>query len=304
MAGNGFSIMGSSLKLVQAYTPTRENGSVPPGTAVGSAWFNHSDSTATGVRAIYGVDGGSQHADTVSVFRAEIETGNLMGKVVGIVSGNTIKLDQEVHKDAVKPGDIIALSNVSSLDPSQSTAVILEVDSSYPTGPYTDPKLDEFPINLNGRFTHSSLSFSFPFAGSYMYNLRDITFVTYYIDEAQNTLMADYHDKTRNGYDDLTRNSFVVANNIEDLQLFYYYGVDTVDITQVNTAPDISSGKLDAESVKAVAMGMTARSPYGDGPYNQARPALFNRAAGTARDNRMRSTLVQTIQLRNFQPES
>jgi hypothetical protein len=71
-------------------------------------------------------------------------------------------------------------------------------------------------------------------------------------------------------------------------------------MTSVTNSPDLTSVKLNDKRVKAVAIGMTSISPYGDGPYNKFRPALFNRLAGTVRDNRIRSTLVQTVYLRNF----
>ena len=112
--------------------------------------------------------------------------------------------------------------------------------------------------------------------------------------------MADFHDTARTAYDDLSRNSFVIAYNIEDLQIYYYFDTEDVDMTKIATAPLISSDRLDEERVKAVAVGITAGSPYGDGPRDKFRPALFNRLAGTRRDDRIRSTLVQTVPLRNF----
>jgi hypothetical protein len=291
MAGNGFSVLSTDLKLIETFVPTMETSTAgigPTNTLLGDAWFVHSDSPGVvGTRAIFGVDGGSEHSDSITIFRAEIESGNKLGNVVGITGDSRIRLDEPAPTESIQVGDIIVLGN-------GSRAVIFEVDSSF------TPGSEEIPIKKLGRFTPNNLSFSFPFAGSYLFNFRDVTFVTYYIDEGKNQLMADYHDKGKTGYDDLSRQSFVVAYNVEDLQVYYFYGADTVDLSVINTNPDISSTKLNNENIKAVVIGMTSRSPYGDGTYNKVRPALFNRASGSNKDDHFRTMLTQTIYLRNY----
>jgi Tfp pilus assembly protein PilW len=299
MAGNGMSIVGNS-KLIQIYSPTREllTGSTPPtSTYTTPAWFVHPYTGApTGVRAIYGVDGGAANSDSLTVFRAEIESGTQLAKVVS-QSGNSLTIDEVAPDGSILRGDIIAVSNSSG-------AIVLEVDDSY------DPTSTTIPIKASGRYTPPSLSSVFAFEGAYLYNFRDVTFVTYYVDQDTNSLMADYHDNSRTAFDDTARKSFVVANNIEDLQVYFFSildgvvsGVDVgVDMTKISLTRPISIANLDKdvpEPIKAVAIGMTSISPYGDGPYNRFRPSLFNRKAGTTRDNRIRSTLVQTINLRN-----
>jgi hypothetical protein len=144
-----------------------------------------------------------------------------------------------------------------------------------------------------------------------VYNFRDAAIITYYVDTARNSLMAAYHDIDRDkdetadqaaSFDDYGRLSQIVAENIEDLQVFYFFSGDTDnrDLTRAWTGPpEMNSGKLDDERVMAVSIGLTSRSPYGEGPIIRSRPALFNRVAGTAKDNLTRSTLIETIALRN-----
>jgi hypothetical protein len=301
MAGNGYAIMGPKLKLIQAYTPTAERLSTrPPPTSTKTAattWFAHADAVTgpPGDRAIFGVDGGQDHADSVTVMRAEIETGNLLGKVTAH-SPTSVTLDEAPDENAVKPGDIVVLAGTLS---GADTGVLLEVADDYAL---KDP---EIKIKQNvGRFSPENLTkvsdLGFAIDGAYLFNFRDVIFVTYYLDENEMRLMADYHDRARVAYDDDARKSFAVAGNIEDLQVYYFYETEPVDMTQVGNTPTLSSTVLDKERVKAVAIGITSRSPYGDGPHNKVRPALFNRRAGTARDNHLRSTLVQTVHLRNF----
>jgi type II secretory pathway pseudopilin PulG len=300
MAGNGMSILGSSANLMQIYSPTREiltNASPPTSTSVAPNWFSYPDSSGeTGAWGIYGYDGGDNDPDTLTIFRAEVETGNFLGKVES-VSGNRLTLVESPPTDAVDPGDIVALANGDN-------SVLLEIDASF------SPGSREIPIKLGGRFTPTSLGFSFPFAGSYFYNFRDVTFVTYYIDQANNQLMADYHDNGRSGFDDPTRESFIVAYNIEDLEVFYFFDTDSVDMDQVVNKSDMKFSILKGDPsnnpkpVKAVAIGLISRAPYGEGPHTRFRPALFNRKADPSPatdDNRPRSVLVQTVFLRNFQ---
>ncbi|MDR2354529.1 MAG: PilW family protein [Deltaproteobacteria bacterium] len=304
MAGNGLGLMGADIKLIQAFTPTREipkSSTPPPTEIVASAnWFRHSDSISSGqagVRAIYGVDGGANSPDTLTVFRAEVETGNSLSTISGI-SGNMLMLDTPIPEDAIHSGDIIAVGEGSN-------GIIFETGDISFTGGNTT----RLPIKPNGRFTAasplSSSSLPFDLTGSFVYNFRDIVFVTYYVDTTNNYLMADYHDISRSNYDDATHKTSIVANNIEDLQLFYYLTTDTVDIKKAwpsssYTPPSISSSVLNDKRVKAVSLGLVAKAPYGVGPTTNRRPALFNRTIGTSQDNFIRNTLVETIYLRNY----
>jgi hypothetical protein len=292
MAGNGFSVLNTGNKRIDVFSPTRETltGISPPtATNVTPALFSHADAEPgkTGARGIFGVDGGDNDPDSLTIFRAELETGSYLGHLDGDPSGNVVTIDKDVDPKALLPGDIIALSN-------GERAMVLEVDPSYTPGER------DIPIKTGGRFTPVTLPTDFPYNGASLYNFRDIVFVTYYVDQGSNTLMADYHDNSRTLYDDAARKSVVVSGNIEDLEVYYFFSNNSIDMTTVSSDPAISSAHLDGEDVNAVAIGMTAIAPYGEGANNKVRPALFNRHAGVVKDNRQRSTLVQTINLRNY----
>jgi hypothetical protein len=296
MAGNGFALLGADLRLIQAYTPTREKATTgaghPPSEIVNEGgWFRNLDTTTTGVRAIFGQDGGANYPDTLTVFRAEVESGNPLSTVQS-VSGNRLTLNKPIPKEALKSGDIVALG-------SGSNGIVLETGNLSLSGDV----YNDIVIKPGGRFTNSSpfLPTGFDPVGAYVYNFRDIGLITYWVDTENNALMAAYHDTARTGYDDSTGTSSIVASNIEDFQVYYYLDDDIVDFADTDAAPIMSSAVLSgARRVKAVSLGLVARSPYGDGPVNRKRPALFNREEGTVADNRLRNVLIETIYLRNF----
>jgi hypothetical protein len=58
---------------------------------------------------------------------------------------------------------------------------------------------------------------------------------------------------------------------------------------------------LDTADVLAVSVGLTAKSDQKISRVGQYRPAMFNRAQGTVKDSYGRSSLVTTVQLRNFE---
>jgi hypothetical protein len=92
----------------------------------------------------------------------------------------------------------------------------------------------------------------------------------------------------------------IVAYNIEDFQVFYFFESEAVDNSILGQPVDVSSARLNTERVKAVTIGLVSVSSYGSGPVDKKRPKLFNRDQGTVNDNKFRSVLVETIYLRNF----
>ncbi|MDR2349375.1 MAG: prepilin-type N-terminal cleavage/methylation domain-containing protein [Deltaproteobacteria bacterium] len=299
MAGNGLGLFGPDLKLVQIYSPTREvpdtkAKSPPTKTVATPGFFSHSDSLTgkAGARAIYGADGGADFSDTVTVFRANVESGIPLGAVVNHKPGGSIlETDRPVPETSVKPGDILAVGNASE-------CWLVELDNFTVKGG-TVPNL---PIKRGGRFTNpkNPVIPATDINGYHVYNFRDVSFVTYYVDEEKQRLMADYHDVSRTRHDDATRKSTAVADNVEDLQIYWFYDADAVDNNLTGADPGMSSAVLDTRGVKAATVGVTSRSPMGRGPKTSARPALFNRKAGAKKDNFFRSTLVETVYLRNF----
>jgi hypothetical protein len=300
MAGNGFGLLGPEVKRMQAWTPTREipHSGEPPSEIVSSPnWFHHSDALTgnAGAWPIYGVDGGAQSSDTLTIFRAEVETGNPLSKVTSVDGSNALIVDTPIPEDALRPNDVIAIG-------SGANGVIFETGAISYTGGFAT----RIPVKAGGRFTAAApFPTLFDVTGSYVYNFRDVMFVTYYVDAANNWLMADYHDTAKTNYDDATRHTAIVAYNIEDLQIFYYLDTDAVDIKKAwpasgYTPPTIDSSVLNSNRVKAVSLGLVSRAPTGVGAASRSRPALFNRLAATTRDNHIRNTLVETIYLRNY----
>jgi hypothetical protein len=287
-AGNGFYILGNSVELIQAYVPAQITiTSGDPSVFTAAGWFKNPDSSEAGFRAIFGIDGGADHSDMVTIFKSELEFASPIG-VVGEYVSPKMTLKDEIFPDTMAKGDIIALVN-------NTESIIVEVKDFSESSRTID-------FVTNGRFTPASgIPSSFPVSGSTVYNLRDITLVTYYVDESSSRLMAVYHDQGRAAYDDPATKSAVVANNIEDMQFFYYFDHDAVDLERVTDTPLISSARLKSESVKAVAVAMTSRSGYEDPQLRAVRPPLYNHSAGTVSDGRRRNSLSELIFLRNYQ---
>ena len=300
MAGNSSFVLGADVRTVNAYVPGMEV--IQDGQAVrkaGENWFSHADTDELGARPIFGVDGGQNGPDTLTIFRTSTESGAPVGYLAQPYSNaNRIVLQENFVEGTLEPGDIIALVN-------NGRAVILEV---------ADADFTNTTINIQspGRFTSGDVptgaAGSFV-AGSAVYNLRDVTLVTYYLDTENNNLMADYHDSAV-GVADGQAGTAIVATNIEDFQVFYYFPTETVETSPPATLPNnhqVTSAKLDnvlavGPKVLAVNLALVARSPYGDGQGNRyGRPALFNRLAApeAENDNHPRSILTETIYLRN-----
>ncbi|MDR1656112.1 MAG: prepilin-type N-terminal cleavage/methylation domain-containing protein [Deltaproteobacteria bacterium] len=284
MAGNGLKVLGPDVSLIQVWSPSqvivnKGNVSISPN----PGWFSHPGSSAGGARAIFGIDGGPKQADVVTLFRAEVEYPAPLG-LVQQAGGNFVDLNGPVQFDTLADRNIIALVN-------KTQATLLEVDRFESNRIY---------FVKGGRFTGpSGPPGNFPTIGSSVYNLRDVSLVTYYVDQQNFQLMAAHHDLGRLGYDVSANKSVIVANNIEDLQIYYYYAAEVVDPESLGLNPDLSLARLNRDRVKALGLAMTSRSGYGEGAYNRRRPALFNREEGSVPDNRRRNTLAEFIYLRN-----
>lgn len=307
MAGNGLTLMGPQVTKVQAWVPGREtkNGSQPQRTDE-AGWFRHADITGDapeelGVRAIFGVDGGAEGPDTLTIFRAEVEYGVPLGQLSNYNVGR-IQLREDFAEDSLRAGDIVAL-----VDGAQAT--LLEVDGGGVEPGEFLRAASNFSVKLGGRYTPPSdrdINFQ---AGANIYNLRNVSLVTYYVDQPNRRLMADYHDVAVLDPESGKPAPVVVADDIEDFQVYYYHATDrNVQLANTSTQqnPSISSSTLNnpANRVRAVALGLVAasdRETAADGSEPAVRPALFNRQAGTEADRRPRQTMIELVSLRNFQ---
>jgi hypothetical protein len=130
----------------------------------------------------------------------------------------------------------------------------------------------------------------------------DATLITYYVDEVLNQLMAVIYDRKASESGQRVSQPVVIADNIEDLQLYYFFNNEEVDNNKVYLDPGLNTAKLNNYNVQAVTIGLTAKSAYNRGRAGFTRPALFNRTNGTQKDSFARLSILETVKLRNFQP--
>lgn len=255
-AGNGFNLLGT--QLIQVFV---NNLATHADTQTGTGWFQYNAPGVTdvGVVPIYGTDSGVDmtKADTLTIFHSDAEAFNPIGRLSNdFQPGNhtTLVLQDAVIRDEdIEDGDIIALS-------SGTVAVILQVSlpTALPSGGSTRN------LGLGNRFRPTALmtepaNYTFP-AGSSIFNFKNVTFVTYYLDVANRNLMANYHDTvTINGVD--SGNTAVVANNIEDFQVSYYIAPAFTPGTAPSVTPPAWSNLMGGTDwTVGVIMGMISRS--------------------------------------------
>jgi hypothetical protein len=290
MAGSGLFVLGPGLKIAHVYAPTmngRACGQTPI-TANALGWYRNCDVAATesGARAIFAEDGGATGSDVITIFRAEPEFSDAIGEARYIDNWNLI-LSASITTDSYKPGDILGAVAFDK-------AALFEVESVPPSATTSSIKIKE-----GGRFTGpSGPPLGFALDGAPLYNLKNATLVTYYVDEATSTLMAVYHDQGVNPTDPTTSPSVPIADGVEDLQVYFFYEDETVDNAKIKLNPDFDSTKLDSRKVMAVTVALTAKAIDRRGPP-QLRPALFNRPVGTVTERASRLSVLETVQMRN-----
>ncbi|MDR2141628.1 MAG: PilW family protein, partial [Deltaproteobacteria bacterium] len=200
----------------------------------------------------------------------------------------TLELAEKTDASYLRAGDILGLVNGNQ-------ACLLEVREVPASGDITEIK-----IKPNGRFTGPAGPPSgFPVNGAKIYNLKNASLATYYVDENSNQLMVVYHDQLANPDDPKSSPATPIADNIEDLQLFYFFENELINNDNVTLDPGIGSTKLDTKLIHAVSVGLTAKSSVDRSHQLQTRPALFNRTAGTTADRAQRISILETVQLRN-----
>ncbi len=286
MAGNCFAIIGGNVRTIQVYVP---------GPTGAGEWFKHTASSPRpGVRPIFGLDGAEtgSGSDQLTIFRAEVESASPVGQLSpnytpGGVGSDKFRLREPALENTVNDGDIVALVN-------GDTALILEVAKL---------ESNRSDITVGDRFRPekemTGTTFAqFP-AGSFVYNLRDVVFVTYYIDQNNKNLMADYHDGTIDDPDGDKNFAVIVATNIEDLQLTYF--VNQTPAAPLSGDNSVSEGALDNGSIiRAVNVGLVSASRVRDDGAPWGPLSLFNHTPSGGRDGLKRRILTETVTLRNF----
>lgn len=290
MAGSGLPLIGS--QTIHIYV---NDDLYDAETQKEKGWFSYTGANEAGARAIFGTDSGTDEtkSDTLTIFRAEVETTSSLGQLSAAFnpgSSNSIRLIDGIWEgELFSDGDILAIANGTA-------AVIVQAAVSTPGQKYSE-------IGLGPRFNpEKTLSGdTFP-AGSMVYNLRDVTFVTYYVDTANKRLMANYHDVTLKDEDadDPNKHLVTVADNIEDFQVAYFLrSAFSENLTQYST---ISLDQLANQGlvVQAVQVAMVSRSKN----TSQLNPegSSVKVMEHTAKDEKgyTRRVLSEIVQLRNY----
>ncbi|MDR1487053.1 MAG: PilW family protein [Deltaproteobacteria bacterium] len=283
MAGDGLKVMGVSR--AQAYV---ENG------ATGSWYTYEVDSSgtlagATGLMAVYGVDN-NDATDTLTVFRSEVESSTAFGQLLAsfIVSDGNLQFTSAIPDGMVEPGDILGVVYADN-------AVLVEAET------ITNSSVAPGVITLGDRFKPSSGfpgGISFP-SGSYVYNLRDVSLTTYWVDTANHNLMARLNHLTGIEYDRDDLASVIIATGIEDLQVRYVLNDDEPSTGQDGLAiDDLLTGRF----VRQVNIGLVGRSAKSISGLKNFQPInLFNHNAATGvSDGYPRQVVTTMVNLRNY----
>jgi hypothetical protein len=320
MAGSGLGLIG--VQMAQIYVPAAVYDPTLDGTTQEAAgWFKYKGAAKFGVRPIYGTNGATDdEADTLTVFHTDAEAPTPLGQLaLDFTPGADDKLtltDSVRHGLTLNDGDILAVA-------SGSTAVIVQaqVDTTPATEitvPFEEPGLAtadvkimvgpaKTEITLGSRFkpgAHLPGDFAptFP-AGSSVYNLRDITFVTFQLDRDTLRLMANYHDESVGEAGDKHR--VPVAHNIEDFQVAYRFN----EAGKTDLAPPtyvINEATLDGGSpqlVRAVDLAVVTRSENRSNLDKNGQPLEVMEHTASGEKGYARRVLTETVQLRNYGPE-
>lgn len=262
----------------------------------GSGWYRYTDFDDYGVRALLALDSGtgSSEADILTVFRTENEASAPLGALGAPFAPNSpdpINLRASVTEgETISNGDIIALVGGTQV-------LILQVDG-LPKGSSTSalPLGDRFKPQAN-----LPNDFVFPL-DSQIYNLRDIVFVTYYVDTESHRLMANYHDITMadGDADDPEKPYLVtVAENIEDFQISYLLADPNSSV--LKQAGVVSETELkNGTAIRAVELALVSRSAQAS-TLNPAEDSVEVKGHRADSDKGYsRRVMSEIIQLRNF----
>lgn len=282
MAGNGLNFMGN--QMVQIFIPV---GLTDNDIQKDSGWFRYKGADAHGVRAVFGQNGGATGPDSLTIFRTEVESTIAIGSLQSDYhpgTDNSIFLrDASTAVGLLNAGDMLAITWVG-------TSVIVQAESfNAGTG--------EIIIGQRYRPGEPLPGGVIVPEGAQIHNLRDVTFVTYHVDTAENRLMASYMDGSidSDDYDNTADHSIIVANDIEDFQVAYYLNGTAVPIN------GILEGNLSGNWVRGVTVSLVTRSSRnmnvsgGGGPLQ-----VMDHTTVGAEDGFVRRIMTEDINLRNF----
>jgi len=298
MAGNGLRFIGN--EKVQIYI---DPSLTDPNIQEGSGWFQYKGAAEPGVRAAFGHNGNVSDVtggtDTLTIFYSGNEGSLALGSLSqGYTPGDTsIFLRGGIGADTLTEGDMISIT-------SGALSVILQV-KSFSVG------ASETEIVIGERFKPGA-----PLPGgialdegSQVMNLREVTFVTYYVDTVDRRLMASYMNmdiSNVDDFDDASRHAVMVAENIEDMQIAYY--MNSTAVPPDPPRDTITEGDFTGSSwVKGISVSLVARAAnkveasQKAGPIKQVRDHVI---AGPSDpqpiDGYFRRVLTEDINMRNY----
>lgn len=275
MSGNIHKALGWEVRNIQVFIACSGRGH----------WFRHPGAAESGVRPIFGLDGGPDAPDEITLFSAEMESAAPVGRLAAGYepsgpAGLGLSLSGSGPK--VEAGDILALKNGGAVLILEAAAV--EDGGRIVIGPKFKP-LDDLPEGID-----------FP-AGTFVYNLKSLNFVTYYINGADHSLMVQYHDGRLPDCDGRERQSLLAASTIEDLQIRYVF--DDGSLPSPSSGLDgFKASLLDEYPVKLVNLVLVSKSSF-RGPANETAriPAVFNRRTRPG-DEHQRQIMNESIFIR------
>ena len=206
MAGNGLNIIGADL--FDIYVEAQYSD--PEAHENGSGWFKHIGSNLSGVRPIFSPEQtDSEIPDVFTIIYSSHENPLPIGRLedsspFSVGNDTSLWLQEPISPgNQISDGHMIAVVN-------DNRAVILQ--ASFDSGANT------YEIKIGDRHKPGSTLMTFP-PGSQVYNLRDISFVTYYINNVTQRLMANHHYAIVPGATE--PHLISIASNIENMKIAY-----------------------------------------------------------------------------------
>lgn len=296
MAGSGMRLTGASNYHIFVSDAVADDN-----TQNGSGWFRYINEDETRVVRIMGTDSGSlkpvstaeyseesnkpARADTLTILRFDVESPTEVGRLSSSFSPGAADQRINLHSSVTEGKNIEDGDMVAVVDGNIAVIVQARLNGSRSILEIGERFRPENPLPS---------AYTFP-EGSWVYNLRDITFVSYFVDTENKRLVANYHDDTiidRNADNSAQPHLVTIADNIEDFQVQYFLS---------NATEAVSAAGIDINShIVAVRLALVSRTrAYSEiGAKENGSIEVFDHKAADEKGY-SRRLLFETIQLRN-----
>jgi hypothetical protein len=277
MAGNGYTLLGlDQASRVQIYTKNEDGDPVD--------WFKYPGEAASGVRPIWGVDGGDDGPDSITVFALAPDFATPLGTLSAdfTATHSVLRLTETIElpagldaEEALRPGDWLALV------PPTGDPILVESDGD--GSDLTSIPIKDLPNSLPNGLARIE-------QGAKVFNVKSASLRTFAVDPDSLSLLMDSDQVTGD----------LMAENIEDLQVAYC--LDPADPGDFSTyVHDLGAQNLTAHPVRTVRLLMVSRASRPD-PYRGTYQPInaFNRTVVRPPDPHIRRFLENTVQLRNY----